>query len=135
IDMMDDILLNPKNANPYISCMYINVLIDKVKNDYVNTDSNFRKRAYKSMLDNAIVCGELGTRNIALSLEKNFLNNEDGFGNKKFNPFTFDKDAIETQKEVINTIWRIFNLRKKHKEEICLYLKDKKQKSPDDFAK
>ena len=118
IDMMDELLLNPKYANPYLSMMYIKVLVNKVINSYGENSENFRKRAYKSMIENAKVCGELGKVSMVHSLEKDFNHNQDMYNMSCYNPFVREDDAIKTKKEVLDTITINLYLREKYKKEI-----------------
>ena len=126
IDMMDEILLDPKHANPYISAMFIKVLINKIISDFGNTNTEFRQRAYKSMIDNAKVCGEIGKISMASSLAKCFNVNQDNYNNACYNPFVCEDDAIKTKKEVLDTIVIGAYLRKKYKDEIKEYFMTKK---------
>ena len=125
IDMMDEIFLNPKFANPYISCMYICILGEKVRSDYANVGQEFRTRAYKSMVDHARVCGELGTRYMISNINCALFDEED-YKPNAFNPFESDDDAISVAEEVVvKTIQRCLNIRKNNKEDIVRYFHTK----------
>ena len=128
IDMMDEIFLNPKFANPYISCMFICILGEKVRRDYANVGQEFRTRAYKSMVGHARVCGELGTNQMVYTIACALEYNDDYYNCYKansFNPFRSDEDAMKTKKEALDIISECQNIRNKNKDDIVRYFHEK----------